>query len=133
MQNARRWRTGGCRAPIAAIRGARIAIATMAILGAVGVATAQEYRGTDEQRQACTSDVMRLCSAEVPDVNRIVACLHREKPRLSPGCRAVFDTGSATSRVAADGAGHHRHASLHHSARRHHPKGSERTELGRTE
>jgi hypothetical protein len=48
--------------------------------------------GTDDQRAACTPDVFRLCGPEIPDVDRIVACLKKEKPNLSKDCRAVFNT-----------------------------------------
>ena len=46
--------------------------------------------GTAEQRAACTSDVFRLCSAEIPDVDRIIVCLKRERPKLSKPCQAVL-------------------------------------------
>jgi hypothetical protein len=55
-------------------------------------ASAEEYRGTMDEQMACTPDVWRLCSDQIPDVNRIVACLQRNTPRLSDGCRAVFNT-----------------------------------------
>jgi hypothetical protein len=57
-------------------------------------ASAEEYRGTMDQQTACTPDVWRLCSDQIPDVNRIVACLQRNTPLLSDGCRAVFDTSN---------------------------------------
>jgi hypothetical protein len=75
-------------------------------------ASAQDYRGTSDQQQACMSDVFRLCSGDIPDVGRIVACLKRERPHLSEGCRAVF--GGASTRVAAE-----------HRSRRHHRQSSE--------
>ena len=53
---------------------------------------AQEHRGTFEQQMACTPDVWRLCGDAIPDVNRIVACLRQNKPQLSGGCRAVFES-----------------------------------------
>ena len=46
--------------------------------------------GTSEQRTACTPDVFRLCNSEIPNVDRIVACLKRERPNLSKPCRAVI-------------------------------------------
>jgi hypothetical protein len=33
---------------------------------------------------------MRLCSEFVPDVDRITACMVKNRIRLSPPCRAVF-------------------------------------------
>jgi hypothetical protein len=50
-------------------------------------------RGTAEQQMACTPDVFRLCGAQIPDADRIVACLRANVPQLSPGCRAVFEAG----------------------------------------
>jgi hypothetical protein len=52
-------------------------------------ATAQS-RGTPEQQQACQPDAMRLCGEFVPDVERITACMIKNRIRLSPPCRAVF-------------------------------------------
>lgn len=43
-----------------------------------------------EQEQACTGDAMRLCSAYIPDVDRITVCMIQNKSRLTPGCRAHF-------------------------------------------
>ena len=45
---------------------------------------------TSEQQQACTDDAMRLCSAFIPDVDRITACMTEKKEQLTPGCRAQF-------------------------------------------
>ncbi len=45
---------------------------------------------TPEQEQACTSDAFRLCSSEIPNVDRVTACMVAKKSQLSPGCRAQF-------------------------------------------
>jgi len=65
-------------------------------------AFSQEYRGTWEQQMACTPDVWRLCGAQVPDVDRIVACLRRNTPQLSARCRAVFEQGDNAPRRGED-------------------------------
>jgi hypothetical protein len=51
--------------------------------------------GTDEER-ACTPDVFRLCSSEIPNVERITVCLSAKKASLSPACRQVFTPASST-------------------------------------
>jgi hypothetical protein len=51
-------------------------------------------QGTPEQRQACQPDAMRLCGEFIPDVDRITACMIKQRMRLSPPCRAVFETPS---------------------------------------
>jgi hypothetical protein len=63
-------------------------------------AFSQEYRGTMEQQMACTPDVFRLCGEQIPDVNRIVACLRQNTPQLSGPCRAVFEANVSTNQAA---------------------------------
>ena len=63
-------------------------------IGAIAPASSQEYRGTWEQQMACTPDVWRLCSDQVPDVGRIVTCLRQNTPQLSSNCRAVFESSA---------------------------------------
>jgi hypothetical protein len=68
----------------------RVAVAIGTAAALHNAAQAQENRGTMEQQMACTPDVWRLCGAQIPDVDRIVACLRDNTAQLSPGCRAVF-------------------------------------------
>jgi hypothetical protein len=71
-------------------------VVSIAILTASGTSVfPQEYRGTMEQQMACTPDVFRLCGAQIPDVNRIVACLRQNTPALSAPCRAVFESSDS--------------------------------------
>ncbi len=50
---------------------------------------------TAEQQQACTGDAFRFCAAEIPNIDRITACMVRHRAELSPACRAQFPGGSA--------------------------------------
>jgi hypothetical protein len=45
---------------------------------------------TPEQQQLCSNDAMRLCSSDIPDVDRITACMTRQRNLLSPACKAFF-------------------------------------------
>jgi hypothetical protein len=91
-----------------------VAMLALVLVGAASARAEEgaEYRGTSEQRSACTGDVFRLCWSEIPSVSRIVGCLQREKPRLSAGCRAVFEANAKT-RVASTSTSWRRH---HHVA-----------------
>jgi hypothetical protein len=52
---------------------------------------ARESRAyTFEQQQACMGDAFRLCSSEIPDVDRVRTCMVRQQSQLSPGCRVYF-------------------------------------------
>ena len=73
------------------VRGVALAIGGIV---AQRAASAEEYRGTMEQQMACTPDVWRLCSDQIPDVSRITACLRQNTPQLSSGCRAVFQSNN---------------------------------------
>lgn len=44
----------------------------------------------DDQRRLCTGDVFRLCASEIPSVERITACMRKQRANLSEGCRSVF-------------------------------------------
>ena len=49
-----------------------------------------DLRGTPEQRAACMSDAIMLCSHAIPNRARIASCLASKMSRLSPRCRAQF-------------------------------------------
>jgi hypothetical protein len=54
----------------------------------------------EEAQRLCTGDVMRLCSSEIPDRGRIIACMQRQRANLSAGCRSVFNKPTARSASA---------------------------------
>jgi hypothetical protein len=81
---------------------------------------------TAEQQQACSGDAFRLCSAEIPDVDRVTVCMVRNKSRLSPGCRVFFrpDPEVAPGTPLSIRPGKHVGTRLHKPgkpARKHHP------------
>ena len=49
----------------------------------------------------CTGDAMRLCGHEIPNVQRITACMHKQRANLSAGCRAVMERENPARRRAA--------------------------------
>ena len=78
-----------------------IALSTAGGIAVQNPASAEEYRGTFEQQMACTPDVWRLCSDQIPYVDRITACLRENTPQLSGGCRAVFESNNSVPQRAA--------------------------------
>jgi hypothetical protein len=79
-----------------AIRAFLIPALSLACMIAVQpAARAQDDRGTLQQQLACTPDVFRLCGEQIPDTNRIVACLRQNTPQLSDPCRAVFESNAS--------------------------------------
>ena len=75
----------------------------IALFAIACAATALSARPTlaSEAQQMCTGDALRLCGHEVPNVQRITACMVRLRAQVSPGCRAVMDRDHAARRRAA--------------------------------
>ena len=69
------------------IRTGKLAIATVF---AFALLTSASQAYTPEQEQMCTGDAMRLCGSEIPDVERVTACMIQKRASLSDGCKAVF-------------------------------------------
>jgi hypothetical protein len=61
----------------------------------VGGAAAQ---GSDESRQACTGDAMRVCSDFIPDVPKITACMKRKRAQLSARALRLISSPGRKSR-----------------------------------
>ena len=69
------------------LRNGKLLVATALTMGML---TTVSHAYTPEQEQMCTGDAMRLCSSEIPDVDRVTACMVRQRAQLSDGCKAVF-------------------------------------------
>jgi hypothetical protein len=71
----------------------RPCIEALAALLCATTASAQDNRGTPEQRAACTPDAL-LCSSYIPDPTRVEQCLRQNISGLSVACRSVFEPGT---------------------------------------
>ena len=65
------------------------------VLMTVPVAAFAQHKGSLEDQMACTPDVYRLCSQNIPDEDAITACLQQHKPQLSTACKTVFSRPQA--------------------------------------
>ena len=79
-------------------------IRALSVASAVAISlvsfAAHAAEGTAEQRRACTPDAFRLCSAHIPNIPAITACMVANKSKLSPECRAAFNKAESTTKVA---------------------------------
>lgn len=90
------------------IRDTSLALGFAAIVSIVSiVSTSSSYAFSSEAQQMCTGDAFRLCSAEIPNIPKITACMIKHRSDLSAGCRAVMDKTLAkgASRKVADAQG----------------------------
>jgi hypothetical protein len=72
----------------------RAALRALCVAGTIfGVAlssTASFALGTPQQRAACNSDFVRLCLSSVGSDSAIIACMTKNKGRLSARCKATL-------------------------------------------
>jgi hypothetical protein len=61
----------------------------------LGTLTTVAHAYSQQQQEMCAGDAMRLCSAYIPDVDRITACMVSRHDELSEGCKAVFEMPAA--------------------------------------
>jgi hypothetical protein len=64
--------------------------AGLAVLSAV---TAANAATEDDQAKACRGDAMHFCAADIPNKEKITACMKQHVDELSPACRAMFKGG----------------------------------------
>src|ERR1700752_65777 len=69
----------------------RLPIQALAVLLCATTASAQEDRGTPEQRAACAPDAFRFCGGYIPDPARVEYGLRQNMSVLSDACRSVFE------------------------------------------
>ncbi|MGY4628562.1 hypothetical protein [Bradyrhizobium sp. USDA 4486] len=86
----------------AKIRDASLALGFAAIVSITSATSSFAF--SSEAQQMCTGDAFRLCSAEIPNIPKITACMMKHRSDLSAGCRAVMDKDLAkgASRKVAD-------------------------------
>jgi hypothetical protein len=63
------------------------------LLGSCHAAEATGPSLQDQQQAACYDDVMRLCADDVPDVDKVKACMRGRKRQVSPACAAFYPRG----------------------------------------
>ncbi len=45
---------------------------------------------TPEEQAACQPDAFRLCGSEIPNIDRVKACMVAKRAQLSPECKRYF-------------------------------------------
>jgi hypothetical protein len=74
---------------ISKIRQAGLVLAFAASVSALS--SSQGFAFSAEARQMCTGDAFKLCSADIPNIPAITACMIKHRAQLSSGCRVVLD------------------------------------------
>jgi hypothetical protein len=68
-----------------------VLLASIAACSSVALAASSEKDGN----KACRHDAFRLCSSEIPDREKIEACMKAHYDQLSPPCKKMFQSSSS--------------------------------------
>ena len=72
----------------------RYGLIGVALSAALLAATTPSFaQGTPEQRSACMGDAFRFCSAQIPSVPKVTACMKVNFSKLSQACQSVMMKG----------------------------------------
>ncbi len=71
---------------------------TIVAAGLVLALATPAFAYTQEDANACTNDVMRLCQQAIPDQARITQCLYQHRNQVSRACYAVYKRYSQRKR-----------------------------------
>jgi hypothetical protein len=90
----------------------RLAVPAAILVGGINAANAQ----SEEVRQACTPDAMRLCQQFIPDRAKITRCMMSKRSQISAPCLAAMRSqgGRHRKRVAS------RRGHVHHVVHKRH-------------
>jgi hypothetical protein len=74
------------------------------IAAPLSLVASASFAYTLEAQQMCSGDAFRLCSAEIPNIPKITACMVKHRADLSTGCRTIMDRDFAAqkSRTVAE-------------------------------
>ncbi len=78
---------------------------SLALLSATASPAPSFSQGTLAQRMARTPDVLRLCSAFIPNADEITTCLGEKNAELSDACRTAFEAAMNQLPGVSDGTG----------------------------
>ena len=78
----------------------KIAFIFAVTIAAMGLSASPSLAFSSEAQQMCAGDAMRLCGNEIPNIPRIIACMHRQRAQVSPGCRMVMEREAAARKRA---------------------------------
>jgi hypothetical protein len=64
--------------------------AAVALVVGLGFAIAGHAATEEEQDRACRGDAFHFCASEIPNKEKIAACMKQHYAELSPPCKAMF-------------------------------------------
>jgi hypothetical protein len=66
----------------------KIAFVVTFAISVFSISTAS-HAYTAEQARLCLNDAFKFCPSDMPNVDKVTACLTRHAAQLSPGCKSL--------------------------------------------
>jgi hypothetical protein len=71
----------------------------VALVLAVASLSCPAFAYTAAEAKNCMSDAFKLCSAQIPTVGKVAACMHAKRDQLTPACAEAVDRFFATGSI----------------------------------
>jgi hypothetical protein len=96
-------KTGSVKTMLAA----GLVLALGALATPAGAQRADDMRaGQGGGQNPCVGDAQKLCNEFIPDRGKVASCLFRNKPKLTPACRAELGGGGQKATKSRKGKRH---------------------------
>ncbi|HXD47053.1 MAG TPA: hypothetical protein VN655_18165 [Pseudolabrys sp.] len=77
-------------------------LASLAALALVTVASNPASAYTAAEAKNCMSDAFKLCSKQIPNVDKVAQCMREKRNELTAACAEAVDRFFATGSVKSD-------------------------------
>jgi hypothetical protein len=91
-------------------------VAAAALALAVAATPASAQRSDDMRgggQNPCVGDAQKLCNEFIPDRGKVASCLFKNKPKLTPACRAELGGGGKQTASKKRHSGHRKYYRKH--------------------
>ena len=61
------------------------------VLLLLSAVSAPAFAYTSTEAKNCMKDAFKLCSAAIPNVDRVAKCMHEKRSQLTPACAEAVD------------------------------------------
>jgi len=81
-----------------------VPLAALAVSGALAIPAASQSASayTAAEAKHCMTDAFKLCSKQIPDVDKVAQCMRDKRSELTPGCAEAVDRFFATGTIKRD-------------------------------
>ena len=75
---------------------------SLAALAVVAASSQSASAYTAAEAKNCMGDAFKLCSKQIPNIDKVAQCMRQKRNELTPGCAEAVDRFFATGSIKRD-------------------------------